>query len=208
MTKGNEQKRYIGRTDEPLSDTGILQLKQLYYKRPDVLVSSPMLRATQTCEILFSNMMYQCVDELKETDFGAFENKSYEQLKTNAAYQDWINSNGEAPFLDGESKEEVSSRVKDGFLKVIEPLFESPIEESKDKLITFVVHGGTIMHVLDLFTKGKEKKDFYAWQVQNGCGYEAVLLPILEEQSDKDKRGINYYLTDISPIKGEEDIKK
>lgn len=118
-TQGNEQKRYIGTTNEVLSEAGILQVKQRHYPKPDVLYSSPMLRAVQTCKILFPNMSYQCIEELKETDFGRFENKTYLELKESKPYQDWLKSNATLPFPEGEAKEEVAGRVKIGFQRAI-----------------------------------------------------------------------------------------
>ena len=37
--------------------------------------------------------------------------------------------------------------------------------------MAFVVHGGTIMSILEAFAE--EKKNYYDWQVKNGCGYVA-----------------------------------
>ena len=53
LTAGNLQKRYIGRTDEPLCEEGILSLRSKEYPQYEVLVCSPMRRCLQTAEIIF-----------------------------------------------------------------------------------------------------------------------------------------------------------
>lgn len=68
--------------------------------------------------------------------------------------------------------------------------------------MTFVVHGGTIMHILDLFADKKEQKDFYAWQTANGCGYEATL----GYKTHEIKGELEYILCDIKAITGKEDF--
>ena len=55
-TPGNEEHRYIGRTDEGLSETGKKLLQQKASEMimtPDLVLSSPMLRCRQSAQILF-----------------------------------------------------------------------------------------------------------------------------------------------------------
>lgn len=81
-TEGNLRRRYIGRTDEPLCEAGIAQVKALQKRglSVDRLFVSPMLRTRQTADILFPKMHYTVVDGLIETDFGRFEGKSADKL--------------------------------------------------------------------------------------------------------------------------------
>ena len=74
-TEGNLRRRYIGRTDEPLCEAGIAQVKALQKRglSVDRLFVSPLLRTRQTAELLFPQMPYTVVDGLIETDFGRFE---------------------------------------------------------------------------------------------------------------------------------------
>ena len=53
LTAGNEQKRYVGRTDEPLSERGILSLRGRKAPPADVVAVSPLRRCLQTADILF-----------------------------------------------------------------------------------------------------------------------------------------------------------
>ena len=96
MTAGNQKKRYIGRTDEPLCQEGRERLEQIrkcaLYERPDLLYVSPMLRCLETAQILFPGMKQSVIADFRECDFGEFENQNYLELAGNANYQKWIDS--------------------------------------------------------------------------------------------------------------------
>ena len=57
MTRANGEHRYLGKTDEPLSEKGIRFLqekkKKSFFNAPEFLYASPMKRCVQTAEILF-----------------------------------------------------------------------------------------------------------------------------------------------------------
>ena len=53
QTPGNKLSRYIGTTDEPLSDEGREFLKKISYPMPEELFVSPLLRCVETAEIFF-----------------------------------------------------------------------------------------------------------------------------------------------------------
>ena len=80
-TPGNRQRRYVGRTDEGLSEEGIFQLRQRTYPPCDFLVSSPMRRCLETAEVLYGGQQVHICPGLEEMDFGEFEYKNYEELK-------------------------------------------------------------------------------------------------------------------------------
>lgn len=156
-TTGNLQKRYIGTTDEPLCDEGIKQLKDGNYPNCEVLYSSPMVRCIQTAKIIYPNMGINLVEDFKECNFGDFENKNYLELSNNIDYQNWINSNGVLPFPNGESKEDFSNRSYEAFKRVISQC-------DKDN-ISMVVHGGTIMSIMEHLNP---KRNYFDFQIKNG----------------------------------------
>ena len=179
QTQGNKLQRYIGRrTDEPLCEEGREELKDLQYPQPEAVYASPMLRCTQTAAILFPEKKLNIIDELAECDFGQFENKNYMELEGNAAYQAWIDSNGMLPFPDGESRETFKKRNVTGFEKVVNSCIKKKITYG-----ALVVHGGTIMNIMEAFAD--EEKSFYDWHVKNGKGYEVEIDPDLWK---KDRR--------------------
>ena len=83
MTAGNLKKRYIGRTDESLCPEGIVLLESYIQKNiyPEVqrVYVSPMKRCMETAKLIFKENFYE-VEELRECDFGIFENKNYKEF--------------------------------------------------------------------------------------------------------------------------------
>lgn len=170
-TPGNEQGRYIGaRTDESLSEVGrdVIRdnrkrlLGDSFGAEKNVIVfSSPMKRCLETTLYLgLSNPVI--IDELKEIDFGEFENKNYEELNGRDDYQAWIDSGGKNNYPGGEPLKSFIERSKAGFENIVAKICESEC----DKAIV-VCHGGNIMAILSQLT-GEEYFDF---QIKNGEGY-------------------------------------
>ena len=168
MTEGNKKARYIGVTDEPLCPEGIEVLRKMDYPGPDAVYVSPLKRCVQTAAILFPGEPVHIIEELSECDFGEFENKNYKELDGNADYQAWVDSKGMLPFPGGESREEFRNRNLRGFEKVVISCIRSHVTE-----VALVVHGGTIMNIMEEYTD--IQKQFYEWHVKNGGGYEVEL---------------------------------
>ncbi len=165
MTPGNKEKRYIGLTDEGLCAEGIDQIsdavQQQRYPKADVVYVSLLKRCRETAEIIYPHLEPISCEALKECDFGEFENKNYLELSGNENYQKWIDSNGSLGFPEGETPE--------GFKNRCQNAYENIISNIQDKDAAFIVHGGTIMAILEKF--GEPKKSFYDWQLKNGEGY-------------------------------------
>ena len=199
-TYGNTLGRYIGTTDEELCEEGREALKRLKAGRdfaavrPDVVYASPLMRCVQTVEILFPEIPVKLVPDLRECDFGAFENKNYQELSGNAAYQAWIDSGGTLPFPGGESREAFQERCRKGFMEVLED-----IRLQMDVRAALVVHGGTIMSILSAFASPEKSgcgENFYRWQVKNGEGFRVRI-------QETDKGGIRLYeISHIGPDSG------
>ena len=168
-TQGNKLKRYIGkRTDEPLCPEAGNMLAQLAYPEVQAVYASPMIRCTQTAGILFPGKKLNIIDELAECDFGEFENKNYQELDGNEHYQSWIDSGGLLPFPGGESREEFKRRNVTGFQKAVNGCLRNGIS-----LAALVVHGGTIMNVMEEYAD--EDRSFYDWHVP--VSYTHLTLP-------------------------------
>lgn len=160
MTAGNAEKRYIGRTHEPLSAEGISYIAGKKYPPADVAVTSPMRRCIETAHIIYPGIVPVICDELRECDFGDFEGKNYAELNGNAAYQKWIDSGGEDIFPNGESPRDFRKRCTEGFLGTVKNYGEEDV-------IAYVVHGGTIMSVLSELSE----RSYFDCHRDNGCGY-------------------------------------
>ena len=174
-TKANREHRYLGRTEEPLSEEGREALKAFQKKGiyPDpaslqALFVSPMERCRETAELLFGDCEQHMIPEFREMDFGLFEGKNYQDLRGNAQYQAWIDSNGTLPFPKGESREDFIARCRRGFEEMLRIVTAEGISRNEErKNIAAVVHGGTIMAVCSSFTDG----EYFDFQIGNGEGY-------------------------------------
>lgn len=214
-TCGNTLGRYIGTTDESLCERGREELAHFSYPRMARVFVSPMKRCRETAGILFPGCPQTVIPELRECDFGEFENRNYRELDGNERYQAWIDSGGTLPFPGGESREAFQERCLRGFREVLALLRDEVKQEdqegfwkdredkknqkdqmdqkdqkdqegfqesSRQKLykgdfenkevpdpVALVVHGGTIMSILDRFSVPHE--DYYHWQTKNGEGF-------------------------------------
>ena len=171
-TAGNLLGRYIGsRTDEPLCDEGREELAGKQLPEVERLYVSPMKRCVETAEILwpgFDRKKMQKVTDLRECDFGDFENKNYKELSGNGDYQAWIDSNGTLPFPQGESREQFQRRCVEGFCELLKEVWT---REKLPASFALIVHGGTIMALLDAFAEGS----YYDYQCANAKGYKGRL---------------------------------
>lgn len=151
-TEGNIKKRYIGKTDEPLCETTSLCLD---YPECEAVISSPLKRCIQTAEYIYPEKKTEICTDLAECNFGDFENKSYEELKDNTYYIKWLESGGTMPFPNGEAHEDFVARCVRGFKEMLSPKYKSA---------AFVIHGGTIMAIMQSIFGG----GFYDYQIKNG----------------------------------------
>lgn len=172
-TEGNLERRYIGRTDEPLCREGVGQmetLREMGYA-PDLVFTSPMLRARQSAAILFPGVPCRIVDDFRETDFGIFEGKTAEELSGDERYETWLGTMCSATPPGGESADELRSRCAAAFRETAGAVPDG-------SRAAFVVHGGTIMAVLEAFAE--PKRDFYDYHIGNGecilCTYSGGKL--------------------------------
>ncbi len=176
LTSGNLEKRYIGRTDEPLCAKGISELQKLVIPKCSILISSPMKRCIQTSELLFPNKEIVIEKNFRECDFGDFEGKNYVELSENSDYQKWIDSGGNLPFPNGEDTNDFRRRNIEAFEKIMQKI-------KNEDSAAFIVHGGTIMSVLEKYAV--PHKAYFDWHCENGHGYicewNGTELEILEK---------------------------
>ena len=167
-TKGNLEKRYICITDESIlsgkeREEWVKKMRSLL-PEADCVVTSPMKRCIESAELLYPGKKTEACDALRECDFGQFENHNYEELKTRPEYRKWMESGGMEAFPGGESREVFCRRCVKGFLSKIKELQERQIQSA-----AFVVHGGTIMAILEWLDR--EERSFYEWQAENGTAF-------------------------------------
>jgi alpha-ribazole phosphatase len=178
-TKGNEERRYVGRTDEPLSESAFQELEkrrraieahltQAGQTMPGIVYVSPMLRCRQTAQCLFPTAEQSVIPDFREKDFGAFEYKNYEELTGDSRYQAFIDSGGRLDFPDAEPQKDFLQRVDRAFVRCMEDVSSREEAFSAEEPLVFVVHGGTIMSILDQYAF--PHRDYFDWQLQPlGC---------------------------------------
>ena len=170
-THCNEKKLYCGKEDVPLSENGILNLKELkenfYYPLSDLYFTSGAKRANETLKTIFDDVDFKHIKDFGEYNFGDFELKSYEELKENKEYIKWIlDKEGTVSCPNGESRIDFNKRVRDRFIKFLENL-----KENNAKSVCLVTHGGVIVSILSEFLK-ENNDNFYDLQPSCGQGYE------------------------------------
>lgn len=170
-TKGNRERRYVGSTDEGLLPEEAHKLEKEWRqcgnakqsKLPKIrkLYVSPMRRCRETAELIYPGVSQEIVEEFKECRFGEFEYRNYKELNGNPHYQRFIDTMGECGFPGGETRSEFQKRCVYGMEKVLSSAVE--------RHIVLVVHGGTIMALLDAYSN--PHKDYYEWQIGTGKGF-------------------------------------
>ena len=167
LTQANLQRLYYGKTDLPLCEEGIRGIRERrdlgLYPEPAglVLYTSGLLRTEQTLSLIYGDVPHLVLPGCAEMDFGAFEMKSYEELKKDPDYIRWIaDESGTVACPGGENNNHALAR----FVAALSQLREM----NQDALV--ITHGGVIARLMgQLFPK--EPRHFYQWQPQAGEGY-------------------------------------
>lgn len=161
-TEGNMENRYIGITDEALSEYGIAEITKNEYPEAELVISSSMKRCIETAHLIYPNTEIVIDNRLNECNFGDFEGKNYKELNGNRSYQKWIDSNGKMKFPNGESMEIFKKRCISAFKDITNKFLNK-------NCIAFVVHGGTIMSILEAYCDSG--KGYFDFMCDNANGY-------------------------------------
>ncbi|CAM3723892.1 histidine phosphatase family protein [Mesobacillus zeae] len=163
LTEENRRRAYLGWTDSPLCDEKLSTVPCSY----DMLFSSDSGRCLKTAEILFPGRKPDRLSELRESHFGVWEGKTYEDLKDIAEYRRWLDNPQTAKPPGGESFTEFTERVERGWKRLIDRVLMAEAESA-----AVVTHGGVIRFLLTRYAPSE--KDFWEWKVNHGQGYELV----------------------------------
>lgn len=148
-TKANLERKYIGWTNESI----YIQTAncQVPIHTKDVF-GSDLKRCIETAQLYFPEAKYHPFFQLRELHFGDFEMKTYDELKDNPAYRQWIDSPEKAAPPNGESFVSFKERILNCFHQIV----------SCGGEYVFVVHGGVIRVILSKFQKEKSFQDVIA----------------------------------------------
>ena len=168
--------KYIGTTDVPLSDKGKMELKKLDYEYrypgTQVVFTSPLKRCTETCRILYPELNPLSITALSECNFGEWEGKTAEELKSDLDFEKWLAGDSSVKPPRGESNADFTRRICRMFESIVEGLMKTGTTES-----VIVTHGGVIMTLLAVYGLPQAKP--FEWTMDNGFGYSLRVTPML-----------------------------
>lgn len=179
-TDANVAGIYIGnRTDLPLSPEGVKELQKtrevLEYPDIERLYTSPMLRCTQSANIIYPGFEPRVVDELTEYDFGEFEGKTASQLELMPEYSDWTSGKLDAP-TGGETTQNFVRRQALALNMIVRDMMENDVTSAG-----VIMHGGAIMMLLGACAVPRKRS--IEWTSDNGRGYSIMITPSLYHSS-------------------------
>ncbi|MBM7701993.1 histidine phosphatase family protein [Metabacillus iocasae] len=165
LTAANREKRYIGWTDVSLCQDGMDSLKssQLLIDRPDIIISSDLIRCVETTKLLFPGISYSPSSSWREINFGAWELRTYEDLKEKPHYQNWLNDPFNVSPIQGESFYEFSIRIWQAWDELIHLLMSR-----KYRHAVIVTHGGPLRLLASTFVP--DRPHFWEWSFHFGEG--------------------------------------
>ncbi len=170
LTKGNLEGLYVGGgTDLPLCTEGRQQLRELKsifaYPQVDTVVSSPMLRATETADILFPDAAHKLViEQLRENNFGAFDGRPMQELMKDPDFAKWMDPRSGFTPEGAEPLRDFHARCADTLLRLFQYMVNAHVDE-----MACVTHGGVIMSMLAQRCMPQRCPE--DWMADPGCGY-------------------------------------
>ncbi|MGE7090616.1 histidine phosphatase family protein [Lysinibacillus sp. NPDC048646] len=149
-TRENLEKRYIGWTDSSLADPSVLPTVDTAVEK---VYGSDLLRCRETAARYFPQASYSADVRFRESNFGDFEGKTYDELKSDSRYCAWLDDPIQTTPPNGEGFDIFCARVIEGFKAL-----PKEVEET-----VLVVHGGVIRALLVAFAP--IEKPFWTYNV-------------------------------------------
>ncbi|MBN2134102.1 MAG: histidine phosphatase family protein [Acidobacteria bacterium] len=165
QTDWNREKRFQGRNDIPLNDTGRVQAEALSNKLRDQgiekIFSSPRSRASETAQIVNRavNAPVEIVDDLREISHGIYDGLTINEVEEQHGESiiKWREDRINVSPPEGESIRECAERLI--------PVYERIITETGDKTILVVSHM-VVTKVLLIHILGAPLESF--WRFDQG----------------------------------------
>lgn len=159
---GKKDPKCQGRVDLPLNERGVAQAKEtakiisgggVEFSK---VICSPLLRARQTCEIIYHGKLpVQIDDRVIERDFGEFEGLSRSEFD----FKGFWNAFSPQNYIRAESLADVQKRVFD----LLEELKSKPEEN-----VLIVSHGGVGLVLMSYFKGVSKDGDYLKYEIPNG----------------------------------------
>ena len=164
QTQWNVDLKVCGRTDIPLTETGIQQAKVLAEdaanKNIDLIIVSPMLRARQTAAVVAEKCQIPVVvdDRLIEQDYGEYE--GVDRLHPGFLH---CKRNFGTRYPGGESMLDLACRIYS--------LLDEIPQKDPDKVVLLVCHGG-VMRTIRTYFEDMTNEEYFGYSASN-----ALLTP-------------------------------
>lgn len=194
VTRWNIEKRYMGHSNEPLIGQELHMLNPLRSTLErisfDFCYSSDLKRCIDTFKYLLPNELV-CLDfRLRELHFGDWEGLTYDNLKSDESYQEWLSDWKVKAPPNGESFIQFNGRINTFFTELHTQNHLTSINSN----VLIVTHGGVIRSIMKSFNL---TNTFWELHVQHGTAYRLSLqqqrgkwvcnswsvVPILEKEN-------------------------
>lgn len=163
----NERGVWTGQSDVRLSKRGadaLLSVRARFnYPKGDIYFSSPLRRCLDTLEIVYDRPADYKLSEFMECSLGSLEGKKYTSLDDDVNYTSWIEK-PDSLIHGGESFSKFTSRVREGFLKMIKISAKEGVLS-----VVAVLHGNVMRAILCGFVDSYIPHQ--SWEIPNCGGY-------------------------------------
>lgn len=182
LTRANQEARYVGHTDLPLSSQGLEGLKAIrretVYPPVEAVFTSPLKRAADSARILYPEQNPIVIPDLIECSFGEFEMCTAGDLEQNEAFAAWLQGGQDIAPPYGESNGHFAHRVCSAFEKIVEGLIKTGTASS-----AIIGHAGVLMTILSAY--GLPEAPMNQWQMDPGYGYTLRITPGVWSRGNK-----------------------
>lgn len=167
ITEGNARKLFYGAADIPLLPEGEAELRRLSAEHPYPTASyyytSPLYRTQQTLRILYGDVPFTVVDDLREFNFGDFEMRELKgDLDHDEAFLAWFSTGMKDTCPGGDNMADFTVRVADAMAPII----------ARGEDAVCVIHGAVIAALLSVWFPIEE--GIFQRAPHPGTGYQVI----------------------------------
>lgn len=167
LTVANEEGRYVGITESPVSEKGkrelALKKEKFIYPPVDKVYVSPLKRCISTAAFLYPEGYARVLPELREMNFGDFEGKLAKDIMHIPEYKQFLKGGLDNPPPNGESMRKVVERCYEGIEFIVEDMMKNGYHSA-----AVVTHGGIIMNMMSCFGLPKYSPNDFACDFGEG----------------------------------------
>lgn len=180
ICEANEEGRYVGITESPVSANGRKELaekaERYVYPEVDKVYVSPLRRCIATAAFLYPEGYARVVPELREMNFGEFEGRLLSDIKDTPEYKAFIKGGLDNPPPGGESLRHVVQRCFEGLDFIVNDMMKNGYSSA-----AVVTHGGIIMNMMSCFGLPKYSPNDFACDF--GEGFTVLVTAQMWQQS-------------------------